>query len=86
MPPASILLLARAGGEFLRQTLNDVGRVHAIAVGMPEPAGALAVFEIEDHVVVVVGTWSHRDRVQVQRRTTADKIWETVEVRMQSTP
>ena len=53
---------------------------------MPEPAGALAVFEIEDHVVVVVGTWSHRDRVQVQRRTTADKIWETVEVRMHSTP
>jgi hypothetical protein len=51
---------------------------------MPEPAGALSAFEIEDHVVVVVG--AHRDRVQVQRRTTADKIWETVEVRMHSTP
>ena len=61
------LSFARSCGKLLREVVDDViGGITAFARGMAEAAGAEVVFPIEDHVVVVIGTWPHWDRVEMQ--------------------
>ena len=55
-----------SGKLFGQVTNNEIRRRAAFAGGMPESARAAIVLPIEDHVVVVIGAGSHRDRIKLQ--------------------
>ena len=59
--------MAGAGWKLLRETLNDVLRIHStLAKGMTKSAGTFSILIIENHVVVMCRTGSHGHVVKGQ--------------------
>ena len=55
-----------SGKLFGQVTNNEIRSRAAFASGMPESARAAIVLPVQDHVVVVIRTGSHRDRIKLE--------------------
>src|SRR5579884_3219457 len=63
---SAAILLLRAGRKILRKILDNVlPGISSLANGVAESAGAHAVLNVEDHVVVLVWGWAHGHGIEL---------------------